>query len=68
MLLFRFLFSIFPTTTRLGWAESMKSLKEKKKIQITKADRSDISSWKVEAVGGGVGLGWVVVGCVVGGW
>ena len=46
----------------------MKSLKEKKKIQITKADRSDISSWKMEAVGGGVGLGWVVVGCVVGGW
>ena len=51
-----------------SWAESMKSLKEKKQIQITKADRSDISSWKMEAVGGGVGLGWVVVGCVVGGW
>ena len=31
-----------------SWAESMKSLKEKKKIQITKADRSDISSWKVD--------------------
>ena len=48
-----------------SWAQSLKSMKN---IQITKADRSDISSWKVEAVGGGVGLGWVVVGCVVGGW
>ena len=29
-----------------NWAASMKSLKEKKKIQLTKGDRSDMSTWK----------------------
>ncbi len=33
-----------------SWTASMKSLKEKNKIQLTKGDRSDISSWKVHVL------------------
>ena len=33
-----------------SWAASMKSLKEKKKIQLAKGDRSDISSGKVDVL------------------
>ena len=33
-----------------SWAASMKSLKETKKIQLTKGDRSDISTWRVDVL------------------